>query len=178
MVYRNPRCGLDEGVEPEAHQRLPKLRERVGGEDDGGILAAPASEPLRVKMVSVEMADVEVVGRPKGLMIKAVISRVWKPACVVRRIEPRITEDRTVRGMDLHASLSDEFDPHGEEDTRLPSRSCSVSRYLHHITIIIGSTRGSSHEASEPPTSATALVRSPAASAPATPSQPQLGRTL
>ena len=93
MVYRNPRSGLDEGVEPKAHQRLPKLRERVGGENDGGILVAPASEPLRVKMVSVEMADVEVVGRPKGLMIKAVISRVWEPACVVRRIEPRITKD-------------------------------------------------------------------------------------
>jgi hypothetical protein len=52
-----------------------------------------------------------------------------------------------VRRMDLHASLSDEFDPHREEDTLSPRRSCSTAPYLRHITIIIGSTMGSSHEA-------------------------------
>lgn len=99
-------------------------------------------------MVTVKVADVEVVGRPKSRMIETVISRVREPARVVGRIKPRVTEDRAVRGMDLHASLSDEFNPHGEEDTRLPSRSCSASPHLHHITIIIGSTRESSHDAS------------------------------
>ena len=81
-------------------------------------------------------------GTDKRCMIEAVVSRVWEPACVVRRIEPRVTEDRTVRSMDLHASLSDEFDPHGEEDTRLPSCSCSFPPHLRHITIIIGTKIG------------------------------------
>ena len=81
-------------------------------------------------------------------MVEAVVPRVWEPARVVRRIEPGITEDGAVRRMDLHASLSDEFDPHEEEDTLSPRRWCSTAPYLRHITIIIGSTRGSSHEAS------------------------------
>jgi hypothetical protein len=32
-----------------------------------------------------------------------------------------------VCGVDLHASLSDEFDPHGEEDTTSALCLCSVS---------------------------------------------------
>lgn len=55
-----------------------------------------------------------------------------------------------MRGMDLHAGLSDEFDPHGEEDTCLPCRSCSAAPNLHHITIIIGSNRKRSYEAGQP----------------------------
>lgn len=93
MAYRNPRCSLDEIVEPEGHQCLPKLRERVGGEDHGGVLVAPASEPLRVKMVSMKMADVEVVGCSERRMIEKVVPRVWEPARVVRRVEPRVAKD-------------------------------------------------------------------------------------
>jgi hypothetical protein len=47
-------------------------------------------------------------------VIKTVVSWVWEPACVVRRVEPGVAEDGAVGRMDLHASLSDEFDPHGE----------------------------------------------------------------
>ena len=63
----------------------------------------------------------------RGGVIKTIISWVREPACVVRRIEPRVTEDGAVGGMDLHASLSDEFDPHREEDTPLGEISCSAA---------------------------------------------------
>ena len=93
MAHRDARLRLDKRVETELLEGLLELWERVGGEDNHSILVAVGLEPLGVEVVSMQVTDVEVVGGSQRGMVELVVSRIWEPAGVIRRIEPGVTQD-------------------------------------------------------------------------------------
>ena len=113
VAHRDARLGLDKGMEPELLKGFLELWEWVGRENHHRVLVAVGLEPLRVKMVPMQMADVEVIGGTQGGMVELVVSRIWEPSCVIRRSEPWITQDGAMRGVDLDSGLGNELNPHG-----------------------------------------------------------------
>ena len=113
VSHRDAGLGLDKRMEPERLEGFLELWEWVGRENHHRVLVAVGLEPLRVKMVSMQVADVEVIGGTQGGMIELVVSRVWEPACVIRRIEPGVAQDGAMRRVDLDSGLGDELNPHG-----------------------------------------------------------------
>ena len=93
MAYRDARLRLDKRMEAQLLEGLLELWEWIGREDDHRVLAAVGLEPLGVEVVPVQMADVEVISRTQGGMVEFVVSWVWEPPCVIRRIEPGVTQD-------------------------------------------------------------------------------------
>jgi hypothetical protein len=92
-------------MESKPLESLLELWERVGGEDDHRVLVAVGLQPLRVEMIPMQVADVEVIGGPEGGVVELVVSGVREPAGVIRRIEPGVAQDRAVRGVDLDSGL-------------------------------------------------------------------------
>ena len=80
-------------MEPELLEGLFEFWKWVGGEDNHRVFVAVGLEPIGVKVVPVQMADVEVVGGTQGGMVEFVVSWIWEPSCVIRRIEPGVTQD-------------------------------------------------------------------------------------
>jgi hypothetical protein len=80
-------------MEPEPLESLLELWEWVGGEDDHRVLVAVGLEPLGVKVIPVQVADVEVIGCPKGGMVEFVVPGIREPARVIRRIKPGVAQD-------------------------------------------------------------------------------------
>ena len=93
VAYRDTRLCLDKRVKSELLEGLFKLWEWVGGEDDHRVLVAVSLQPFGVKVVPMQVADVEVIGSPQGGMVEFVVSWVWEPACVIRRIKPGVAQD-------------------------------------------------------------------------------------
>ena len=93
VAYRDARLRLDKRMESEPLEGLFELRKRIGGEDDHRILVAVGLEPLRVEVISMQVADVQVISGTQGGMVKLVVSWVWEPARVVRRVEPGVAQD-------------------------------------------------------------------------------------
>jgi len=93
MAHRDARLRLDKRMESEPLEGLFELRKRVGGEDDHRILVAVGVEPLRVEVVSMQVADVQVIGGTQGGMVEFVVSWIWEPARVIRRVEPGVAQD-------------------------------------------------------------------------------------
>ena len=112
MAHRDAGLRFDKRMKTELLESLLEFRERVGGENDHRVLVAVGLEPFRVKVVPVQVADVEVIGGAEGGMVELVVSWIWEPACVIRRIEPGVAQDRAVCSVDLNSGLGDEFNPH------------------------------------------------------------------
>ncbi|NBW31915.1 MAG: hypothetical protein EBR48_04675 [bacterium] len=55
-------------MESEPLEGLFELRKRVGGEDDHRILVAVGLEPLRVEVISMQVADVQIISGTQGGM--------------------------------------------------------------------------------------------------------------
>jgi hypothetical protein len=80
-------------MEPEPLESLLELWEWIGGEDDHSVLVAVGLKPLRVEVVSMQVADVQVIGGSKGGMVEFVVPGIREPARVIRRIEPGVAQN-------------------------------------------------------------------------------------
>ena len=109
---------LDEPVEAQPLELLAEGLERVGGQQDLGVLVAMLGQPARIEVIVVEMADVEVRGRADDPRIDAVVGGEGEPRREVRGVEPRIGEDADALRLEEEPGLAEECDPHGDRGYR------------------------------------------------------------
>ncbi len=110
--------GADEPVEAQTLERVPKVTDAIVGQEHGGVLVHPARKPLGVVVVEVQVGHVEVVRAAQLRHVEPVVGGERVPRREVRRREPRIAQDRAVRGLDVEAGVTDGRDAHAVPSPR------------------------------------------------------------
>ena len=103
---------LQEAVEAQRLELLAQGVERVGRQDDGGVLVAVRRQPLRVEVVVVQVRHVEVGRVADRLGVDAVVAREGEPRGEEGRVEPRVAQDGRTRRLDVQACLAQEGHTH------------------------------------------------------------------
>ena len=111
-VDRSAVLGLQEAVEAQRLELLAQGIERVGRQDDRGVLVAVRRQPLRVEVVMVQVRHVEVGRVADRLGVDRVVPREGEPRGEERRVEPRVAQDGGTRRLDVQACLAQEGHTH------------------------------------------------------------------
>ena len=93
--------GLDEPPEAEVVELVAEVVDRVVGQDDGRVLRAVLAQPVRVEVIVVEVADVEVVGAADRPRVDPVVGREREPRPEVGGVEPRVAQDAAGPGLEV-----------------------------------------------------------------------------
>jgi hypothetical protein len=99
-------------VETQLPELALEVVDRVVREDDGRLLGHVLAEEGRVEMVAVRVGDVEVVRVGDRARVDVLVAREREPGAEVRRVEPRVAEDRARSGLHEQAGVAEEGDLH------------------------------------------------------------------
>src|SRR6266511_4125380 len=103
---------LHEAVEADLAKLLFEMVDRVFRQQHDRVLVDVVAQELGVEMVVVQVRHIEVVGAGDRFDVHVLVAGKGEPGGEEGRVEPRVTEDRPVVGLDVQAGLSEKSYPH------------------------------------------------------------------